>query len=173
MRPLILLACFLPGPAAPAAAQAVMLDLGAQTVVFAPQAELDLPLTLNAPGEGPTEILMDVGFPADFLAFVSAEAGSSVEIAGGRLRAELKQAAAGETDSVIAIEVKSPKALATGTLVTFKLRLGPKAEPGSEIRVRSLKRAVTAAGGKPMQAQGADGLVTVIEPLPPCFFYMH
>jgi hypothetical protein len=99
--------------------------------------------------------------------------GFSTDLAGGTARGEVKPGESDQKETVIALDVKSPKPLGTGTVVTFKFRLGTKAGPGHQIPIRALKRSATTAGGKALDVQGADGLITILEPLEPCFFYMH
>jgi hypothetical protein len=61
------------------AAQSVMIDLGAVVAILTPEVEIQLPVTLNAPGEGPAQITMEIGYPAGALKFMSVQPGSTVD----------------------------------------------------------------------------------------------
>ncbi len=170
---LALVVCGISAVSGPAAAQPIMVDLGAEVVVLTPDATVGLPVTLSLPGDGPVQITLEIAYPADVLKFLSAAAGFSVEVSDAELRAEPKPAGAGDAEQVLSIEIKSAKPLTSGTLATLTFALTSAAKPGTEVPIRNLRRTAMSAAGKEMETRGTEGLLTLVEPPAPCFFYMH
>jgi hypothetical protein len=79
----------------------------------------------------------------------------------------------GETEQVVTLQIKAAQPLTVGTVATMSF--GPTADtkPNSEVHIRNISRIVTGADGNPMQNRGTDGMITLLEPPAPCFFYMH
>jgi hypothetical protein len=159
--------------AGPAAAQAVMLDVGAVVVLLEPNPTIELPVTLNAPGEGPVHVTMELAYPTDTLKFLNVKPAAILEATKTQVTAEAKPVQTGAKEQIIAIEIKAPSPLTSGALATVNFTTTEAAAPGMELPVRNVSRTAKSASGQALEARGAEGMITLVEPPAPCFFYMH
>jgi hypothetical protein len=150
-----------------------MVDLGAEVVTLIPGAKVQLPVTLNVQGDGPTQITLEVGYPGNLLTFVNFQPGAAVDYAKGNAKATPKAGENADAQQVLVIEIQASEALASGALGVLHFTLPPAAKAGMEIPLKNIRRTVKGKDGKEMQNRGAEGLITLLEAPAPCFFYMH
>ena len=151
----------------------VNLDLGIVVDVIAPGDKAPMPLVLTGAEKSPVaKLSIDVGFSSKLLSFVEAARAEGLEGTKADVKTEMRDGEGEE--KVLRVDIMSPEPISSGKLLTlvFEVSKGLE-EDEQQIAVRSLRRSGQAADGQELEVLGVDGSITVLKPLPACFFYMH
>ena len=79
-----------------------------------------------------------------------------------------------EGTNTLRVEISSAQGLPEGELLRISFQISENAELNDEIIVESVSRSIQILEGEDLQAEGSDGLISVIaNAFFACFFYLH
>lgn len=166
----------------------VNVDLGMIIDVLVPGDQVTVPITLvtrNDPRVA--RVFLEVGYPSELISFVEATLGRGAEAAGGEVKTELVESveSAGnrmemELDvpqdlelKTVRLEITASRVIPEGVLVNLTFELSEEITLNHEISLENLKLTAQSLDGQEIRARGLGGVISPIEPIPACFFYLH
>ena len=165
----LVFALLAPEPMLAQAEAPVSVDMGIG--VAGPGEEASVPVKLSMPDRQVSGITFDVSFSKKLVSFrsvVKAPAGQAADL---EIKTDLQ---AGEEEDTLRVELLSSSAIPQGELVELKFEVSKEAKPNDEVTLQNRTQAARNAGGQPLPARGADGLITIVgDAIFSCFFYMH
>ncbi len=154
-------------------ASPVQLDLGMD--VAGPGQHVSLPVTLSAPaGATVSRVVLKATFSQDQLLYEETLPGVAAESTGVEIEAAVMDLPDQEGNTGLRVEISSTQGLPEGELARISFQISENAELNDEIIVESVSRSIQILKDEGLQAEGSDGLVSVIaNAFFACFFYLH
>lgn len=160
------------------AQEKVRVDVGVD--ITSPGETVFLPVTFSAPeGVQVRRIILELSFPSQVISLKEAIMGPAGQSAGAEIKEELLPSEGGEDEgqeTILRLDISAPGPIPNGELLRLGLEVSHSSETDNVVKIRNLKATAISAGGEELEAEGADGIVTVFgegEVLIACFFYMH
>ena len=154
-------------------ASPVQLDLGMD--VAGPGQHVSLPVTLSAPaGVTVSRVVLEATFSQDMLHYEETLPGAAAESAEVEFEAGVMDPPDQEGTNTLRVEISSAQGLPEGELLRISFQISENAELNDEIIVESVSRSIQILEDEDLQAEGSDGLISVIaNAFFACFFYLH
>ncbi len=173
LRCILALLWLIPASVQAQTASPVQLDVGMD--VAGPGQHVFLPVTLSTPaGATLSRVVLEATFSPAKLHYEETLAGAAAESAELEIKAGVMDLPDQEGTNRLRVEISSTQGLPEGELLRISFRISENAELNEDIGVEIISRSIETLEGEGLQAEGSDGLISVIaNAFFACFFYMH